>query len=190
MSEFIEECRREWRRLRVPDPVANEMAADLAADLREAEAEGASAEVVLGSGAFDPRAFAASWATERGVMRPRWRDRLRRRPVLLAVMAVLVVLLAASAVGVVLLTATSVSSPRIVTAKAAPVPAVAASVDVPDVLGLQQEEALRVAQASGFVVKVSYRTAASARGGIVLRQSPAAGDVVARGSTLSLVVTR
>ena len=70
MSEFVDECRREWKRLRVPDPVANEMAADLAADLEEAEAEGASAEEVLGSGAFDPRSFAASWAAERGVVPP------------------------------------------------------------------------------------------------------------------------
>ena len=34
MSQFVEECRREWKRLGVPDPVANEMAADLAADLK------------------------------------------------------------------------------------------------------------------------------------------------------------
>jgi hypothetical protein len=70
VNEFVEECRREWKRLRVPDPVANEMAADLEADLKEAEAEGASAEEVLGSGAFDPRSFAASWAAERGVAEP------------------------------------------------------------------------------------------------------------------------
>jgi hypothetical protein len=70
MSEFVDECRREWKRLRVPDAVANEMAADLEADLKEAEAEGASAEDVLGSGAFDPRSFAASWAAERGVIPP------------------------------------------------------------------------------------------------------------------------
>lgn len=70
MSEFVGECRREWKRLRVPDPVANEMAADLTADLKEAEADGASAEDVLGSGAFDPRTFAASWASERGVIPP------------------------------------------------------------------------------------------------------------------------
>ena len=68
MINFVEECRREWKRLGVPDPVANEMAADLESDLREAESEGASAEEVLGSGAFDPRSFAASWATERGVI--------------------------------------------------------------------------------------------------------------------------
>jgi hypothetical protein len=68
MSEFVEECRREWKRLGVPDPIAGEMAADLAADLAEAEADGVAAEQVLGSGAFDPRAFAASWASERGVV--------------------------------------------------------------------------------------------------------------------------
>ena len=67
MSEFVEECRREWRRLGVPDPVANEMAADLTADLEEAEAEGGSPEDVLGNSAFDPRRFAAAWATARGV---------------------------------------------------------------------------------------------------------------------------
>jgi hypothetical protein len=52
------------------DSVANEMAADLAADLEEAEAEGASIEDVLGSSAFDPRSFAAAWAAERGVIGP------------------------------------------------------------------------------------------------------------------------
>jgi hypothetical protein len=70
VNGFVDECRREWRRLGVPDPVANEMAADLEADLQEAEAEGVSPEEVLGSGAFDPRSFAASWAAERGVIRP------------------------------------------------------------------------------------------------------------------------
>jgi hypothetical protein len=29
MSEFVEQCRREWRRLGVADPLAEEMAADL-----------------------------------------------------------------------------------------------------------------------------------------------------------------
>jgi hypothetical protein len=67
VNEFVEECRREWKRLGVPEPVANEMAADLTADLREAEEEGGTPEDVLGSAAFDPRAFAAAWALERGV---------------------------------------------------------------------------------------------------------------------------
>lgn len=67
MSDFVQECRREWRRLGVPDPVANEMAADLTVDLEEAEAEGGSPEDVLGNSAFDPRRFAAAWAAARGV---------------------------------------------------------------------------------------------------------------------------
>ncbi len=68
MSEFIDECRREWKRLGVPDPIANEMAVDLAADIAEAEAEGGSAEDVLGDSVFDARRFAASWAGARGVI--------------------------------------------------------------------------------------------------------------------------
>ena len=86
VNDFVEECRREWRRLRVPDRVANEMAADLKADLDEAEAEGASAEAVLGSEAFDPRSFAASWAAARGVggPLPARADRIPRRSRLLA----------------------------------------------------------------------------------------------------------
>jgi hypothetical protein len=67
-DRFIRECRREWRRLRVPDAIANEMAADLEADLREAESDGASAEEVVGTGLFDARSFAAAWAAERGVI--------------------------------------------------------------------------------------------------------------------------
>lgn len=75
MREFVEECRREWRLLGVPDPIANEMAADLTADLEEAEAEGGSPEDVLGNSAFDPRRFAAAWATARGVTGPPAPDR-------------------------------------------------------------------------------------------------------------------
>jgi len=70
VSQFVDECRQEWKRLGVPDAAANEMAADLEADLEEAESEGISAEEVLGDGAFDPRSFAASWAMERGLIHP------------------------------------------------------------------------------------------------------------------------
>jgi hypothetical protein len=68
VSDFVEQCRQEWKRLGVPDPLAEEMAADLAADLGEAEADGVSTEELLGSSAFDPRSFAASWAAERGII--------------------------------------------------------------------------------------------------------------------------
>lgn len=85
MSQFVDECQREWKRLGVPEPLANEMAADLTADLEEAESEGASAEEVLGSGAFDPQSFAASWAAERGLIRRSpSRGRFFRRPGALA----------------------------------------------------------------------------------------------------------
>jgi hypothetical protein len=83
MSDFVDECRREWKRLRVPAGPADEMADDLAADLREAEAEGADAEEVLGDGASDARAFAAAWARERGLVRRHWSDRFRTRRSLL-----------------------------------------------------------------------------------------------------------
>jgi hypothetical protein len=91
VNEFVEECQREWRRLGVPQPVANEMAADLTADLEEAEAEGASPEDVLGNSAFDPRRFAAAWAIARGVTGVPVPDRpsLWRRPVPLALTVVL-----------------------------------------------------------------------------------------------------
>ena len=81
MSDFVEQCRLEWRRQGVPDPFADEMAADLASDLGEAEAEGVSLEELLGDSAHDPRSFAASWARERGVIPERPGDRgARRRP--------------------------------------------------------------------------------------------------------------
>jgi hypothetical protein len=92
VSDFVDQCRREWRRLRVPDSVANEMAADLEADLEEAEAEGASAEEVLGSGAFNPRSFAISWAAERGVIPPAGdKERHSRKPLVPAAITSLAV---------------------------------------------------------------------------------------------------
>jgi hypothetical protein len=98
VNDFVEQCRREWRRLRVPDAVADEMAADLAADLKEAQAEGASAEEVLGSAAGDPRSFAASWAAERAVIPPpRLAGRLSRRSLVLTATAALTVVAAIGA---------------------------------------------------------------------------------------------
>jgi hypothetical protein len=70
VNDFVEQCRREWRRLGVSRRVADDMAAELDADLLEAERDGLEADEVVG---VDPRSFAASWAAERGV--------IRRRPV-------------------------------------------------------------------------------------------------------------
>ena len=113
MNDFVEQCRREWRRLRVPDPVADEMAADLAADLTEAQAEGASAEEVLGSAASDPRSFAASWAAERAVIPPpRLTARLSRRSLVLAATAALTVVTAIGA-ALVMFASPTVSAPTV-----------------------------------------------------------------------------
>lgn len=68
MNDFVDQCRREWKRLGVADSLADEMAADLASDLREAEGEGVSVEELLGGSASDPSTFAASWARERGII--------------------------------------------------------------------------------------------------------------------------
>lgn len=112
MNEFVEECRGEWKRLRVPDPVANEMAAELAADLEEAEAEGVSAEEVLGSGAFDPRSFATAWAAERGLIQrplPSGRGLLGRSRLPAAIGALFMLI---SIVGAVLVILDAPSGPR------------------------------------------------------------------------------
>lgn len=99
MILFVKECRREWRRLGVPDAVADEMADDLAADLEEAQADGVALEDVLGGGASDPRSFAASWATARGVTHSSpGRARPHRNPrILAAATGLLLVALAAGA---------------------------------------------------------------------------------------------
>lgn len=87
MNDFVDECRREWRRLRVPDRVADEMAAELAADLAEAEKEGVPLDEVLGSAVSDPRSFAASWAAERGVVRSGSTNGVAKKAVLAAAIA-------------------------------------------------------------------------------------------------------
>ena len=66
MNEYVAECRREWRRLGVSSPIADEMAAELEADLDEAP----SLDEALGTDAADAHAFARRWALERGVVPP------------------------------------------------------------------------------------------------------------------------
>ena len=117
MSDFVEQCRLEWKRLGVPDPLAEEMAADLTADLGEAEADGVSAEELLGSTAADPRSFAASWATERGIIpTPPSRPNRRRPRFLVAFTALAAIALIAS----VLLLATGQPKVALVTSRGTP----------------------------------------------------------------------
>ena len=112
MSQFVKACRREWSRLGVPEAAANEMAADLEADLAEAHAEGASPEVVLGNGYFDARSFAASWALARGVVnvRPRLGPTVQLSIRTLTLVASALVCAAVAAVGLLLLAGRAVGS--------------------------------------------------------------------------------
>lgn len=193
MSEFVQECRREWRRLGVPERDANEMATDLEADLAEAAKDGVAAEEVLGESTFDPHAFATSWAQERGLI-PKRRSVLepQRRLVALAV-----VILAASGLTVGLLFAFRHSSPSQtvgLTATAQQPATTIAAIAVPDLLRLRQEQAVAVAQSAGLLVRiVLVRTPAhatnSAPAGTVIAQNPSPGTSVARGSTIMLHVS-
>lgn len=94
MPAFIEECRYEWKRLGVPDSMAEEMATELEADLAEAEADGVSAAEMLGES--DPRRFAANWASERGLVSEPAAPKKRRRtwPWIVVAVVLLLVLLA------------------------------------------------------------------------------------------------
>jgi hypothetical protein len=103
VNTFVEECRREWSRLGVPDLLADEMAGDLAADLAEAQSEGIPASEILGQS--DPRRFAAAWASERGLVTEHPPKRSRNRARLLFASG-LVILLAAGVVIPVALTGT------------------------------------------------------------------------------------
>jgi hypothetical protein len=136
MNDFIERCRQEWKRLGVPDPVAEEMATDLGADLAEAAAEGVSAEEYLGRSAFDPGAFAASWAAERGVIpvppapagRRRWPLGLVAFTVVAALALVIAVLLLAAGQPQVSLVATGSTQRGVLTPPGAPPPTVSRQV--------------------------------------------------------------
>jgi hypothetical protein len=112
VSQFVKACRREWSRLGVPDAAANEMAADLEADLAEAHADGASPEVVLGNGYFDAKSFAASWALARGVVnvRPRVAPTVQLSTRTLTLVASALVCAAVAAVGLLLLAGRAVGS--------------------------------------------------------------------------------
>jgi hypothetical protein len=83
VNDFVEQCRREWKRLGVRAAVADDMVAELAADFAEAD----SPEEVLGSDAADARSFAAAWARERGVIPRRTRNPRVIVPVVAAVLA-------------------------------------------------------------------------------------------------------
>jgi len=178
VSAFVEECRREWKRLGVPDLIAEEMATDLGADLEEAEAEGVGAEQLLGGGA-DPRRFAADWAQARGVATGE--PEVPRRPRRLIVAAAAILVIGGTAAAAAVLAGGH-------TRPATPPPHAQASAVVPDFVGAPETEAIAGARASGFRVNIVLQWPTPQPSGTVLAQLPTAGLVTPRGATITLRV--
>jgi hypothetical protein len=159
MSGYVDECRQEWKRLGVPPLLAEEMATELEADLAEAEADGISAAELLGES--DARRFAATWATERGlVAEPPPKNRKR--------------LWIGLAAGVVLVVAALSTLALIRVGR----PARAATpVKVPRLVGLKACDAVRIGHLAGLsMLHTQYKGRCGAR---VVSQKPAAGTYVA-----------
>jgi hypothetical protein len=175
MKGFVEECRLEWRRLGVPDLLADEMAADLEADLAEAETDGVAAAEFLGES--DPRRFAATWARERGLVSeipPKQKTRKRLWIGLAVGLVCLGFLLGIGGVAVFAKPTLSTSRARAV--QSGPPPRL---VRVPNLVGLQLCHAQFIALAHGFrlVIRVRERFC---RGNVVVHQRPSAHALVPR----------
>jgi hypothetical protein len=166
MTAYVEECRREWKRLGVPDLLAEEMATELEADLAEAEADGISAAELLGES--DPHRFAATWARERGLVadEPPRRNRKRFWIWVAVGFGVFVFLMVALAVGVFSTTVSMgpVTRPRAVR-----------SVVIPNFVGLKACHARRIARESGLKVRKFPNRRCSAR---VVSQRPLRGTLI------------
>jgi hypothetical protein len=173
MTAYVEECRQEWKRLGVPDLLAEEMATELESDLAEAQADGVSATEILGES--DPRRFAANWASERGLVSEPAPPKKRRRTwpwILVAVVLFLV------------LSATWLALQTVGSSSATSGPSVQITpprrVSVPNVIGMKACKAVRIMARSGVD---DWRTAGHEHGYacdlIVVGQSPV-GHVIRR----------
>ena len=181
MNAFVEECRREWKRLGVPDGLAEEMAAELESDLAEAEADGVSAAEMLGES--DPRRFAANWARERGLVSEPTPQRRRRRVWPWIVAAVLFLVLSLS-----WLALQTVGSGHATSGPVRVTPV--GTVTVPNVVGMKACRAVHALARSG----VDYwRNAGHGHGypcdEVVVAQSPV-GRVIRRGDHQVVVTLR
>jgi len=202
MTAYVEECRREWKRLGVPDLLAEEMATDLEADLAEAQSEGVSAAEVLGES--DPRRFAETWASERGLV-PDAPPQKKHRPwiwVLAAVAVVLAlgVLLGIAAVAFLATASVHTSGPGAVRLTGTPPIPARKAVLIPKLVGMQACHAVIKSNRAGLVVRphqpgdLPDDAVVDGKGyscdAVVLRQSPAPGQVVRRHSRLMLWLGR
>ena len=174
MTAFVEECRQEWKRLGVPEGLADEMATELESDLAEASADGVSAAELLGES--DPRGFAATWASERGLVPESPPPKKSRQRLWIVLAAVLVLGFVLGVVALVTLATTSVHTSGSPPAQ------------VPELVGMKAHRAVAVARANHLdpeVQRVPGRPA-----GVVLAQAPAPAARVRRGSTVLLRVGR
>ncbi len=165
MTAYVEECRQEWKRLGVPDLLAEEMATELESDLAEAQADGVSATEILGES--DPRRFAASWASERGLVAEQAPQPKRRRRWILIVVGLVALFLVAVIVAIVgLFAAASVS---VDTSVRSPQPTRAFA--LPNLVGLTDCHATRIVLGAGLKVQKLRRGQCFS---IVVGQKPAA----------------
>jgi hypothetical protein len=174
MNAYVEECRREWKRLGVPPGLAEEMAAELEADLAEAEADGVSAAEMLGES--DPRRFAATWARERGLVAEAPPKKSRKGLwIAVTVVFLLMVFFVVALSGLAFATGGGSSgSPNQKT------PVIARPITVPDFVGMKACAAVRAVLRSGLDVHVQGHSHGYACDAIVSEQAPAAGRVVHR----------
>jgi hypothetical protein len=190
MTAYVEECRREWKRLGVPDGLAEEMATELESDLAEAEADGVSAAELLGES--DPRRFAATWAGERGLVSEQPPRKSRKRlwiwvAVGLAVF-VFLILFPALVIGV-----GSGSTSNHLDGLAIPI---RQTIKVPNLVGSKACPAVRTATRVGFFARphqsgdLPHDAVVDGVGyacdSVVARQRPAPGEIVRPHSRLTL----
>jgi hypothetical protein len=153
----------------VPDLLADEMAADLEADLVDAQADGVSTTEMFGES--DPRRFAATWASERGlVSEPAPQKRRRIWPWIVALLLFVFVLPLAWLFLQIWGSGHASSSPPV---RVRPQPV--QSVRVPDLVGMTACQARRAAVDAGLTVHEFARNRCNAAVGA---QRPVAGAPV------------
>lgn len=179
MTAFVEECRREWKRLGVPDLLAEEMAAELESDLAEAEADGVSAAEMLGES--DPRRFAAAWARERGLVPESPPQKRRRRRWIWVAVGLVLAFVFVAVLGLVAALGASVH-----THISAPRPLTVRSVVIPDLLGLRACHAREIALESGLQIQKVPRRRCNA---VVISQQPLRGTLIPSPQKQRIIVT-